>query len=68
VRTDDLIAEIQARAWITNDMGLAKAALALAEEYIIMRDMALRMERVIHDMVKEAEKAEETEIGGIQQP
>jgi len=68
LRTDDLIAEIQARSWITHDMGLAKAALALAEEYIIMRDMALRMERVIHRMVKEAEKAEEAEIGGIQQP
>jgi hypothetical protein len=55
--SDLLVAEARRRALFGPDQGsgLAMIALKLCDDLIVYRDMALRLERIVHEAVKDAE-------------
>jgi hypothetical protein len=57
LRTDATVAEGRRRAMYGPDAGsgLAMITLNLCDELIIYRDMALRLERLVHESVKDTE-------------
>jgi hypothetical protein len=55
--SDILVAEARQRAMLGSDQGsgLAMITLKLCDELIVYRDMALRLERILHDLIKDTE-------------
>jgi hypothetical protein len=57
LKSDVLVAEARKHAMLGPDQGsgLAMVTLKVCEELIVYRDIALKLERMLHEIVKDAE-------------